>query len=432
MAGDAGIQPTDSPLTPEDFHAARAALVSIWVATLLYMTNVVMRPLLIERALRLAQAIPAEARDRFWYLLLLEQAGHRLTAEEAGELIQAAIERLQRPDQEWLRGYAQRIAGGFLLWGGQAAEAEAITQESLAIFRGHQDTIQTAYSLSMLAHIAMRSGRHSDSLALRYQARELFAAAGHLAALGNSLFNIAELYIDVGDFARACQHFREARQVAASVGDWAGVNSSLSFESIYTARYGDLDAARELRRQAIVIAAERRQEPLLAWSYWEMGEIDRLAGDAEAARRHYEQARPLFASHNVYQGIGYYLRGLADLALDAGDPNEARTRFRQSLAEMSDTWSRAYVMAGLATAALALGEPDEAERELAAAEALQPTSDIRARLAVGWAALALAGGDHERAAELARQALAQPAAWSTVRAEAKRILSLIAEPTAAG
>ena len=113
----------------------------------------------------------------------------------------------------------------------------------------------------------------------------------------------------------------------------------LSRESYEALRYSDLAHARMTRERSLSLARQIGDRSSEAWHIWELGEIERVAGNDTAAQQHYEQAHVLFADMSdratswiMAQSTIFYHRGLGDIAYTRGDPTAAERHFQASLA----------------------------------------------------------------------------------------------------
>jgi tetratricopeptide (TPR) repeat protein len=187
-------------------------------------------------------------------------------------------------------------------------------------------------------------------------------------------WQLADVNFRLGDRPAAFQHLRHMCDDYLQRGRPADAILALSRESYEALRYSDLSHARATRERSLDLARQTGDRFTVAWQVWEMGEIERVAGNYTAARLHYEQAHVLFAdipdrmtSWHVAQSTIFYHHGLGDIAYACGDPAAAEHHFQASLAsarENDHDWSAAYALAGLARAELALQRPDEAREHL--------------------------------------------------------------------
>jgi tetratricopeptide (TPR) repeat protein len=168
-----------------------------------------------------------------------------------------------------------------------------------------------------------------------------------------------------------------------------------------------------------------------------MGELYRLMGRREEARRWYEESRQTFEALDFDAGQSFYHRGVADLALSEGATATAGARFRESYdwaMRVDHPWQQAYALVGLGRTATAAGQSDEARTYFARALRLTYSTGDPGITLRGISAVAqLFGrlGDAARAAELARLVLSHPLSWREARLEMGELLGLSPEESLA-
>jgi tetratricopeptide (TPR) repeat protein len=158
-----------------------------------------------------------------------------------------------------------------------------------------------------------------------------------------------------------------------------------------------------------------------------LGELYRLKGDLEQARILYDRALPQFEKLRDQNGLGYYQRGLGDIALVQGRWDKARQHFQHALDIMAQehrpvkTWTYAYGSAGLGRALVGIGNFSEGRQALqeAICWARERRSwDLVLVPMVGFAALCAATGELEKAVELAAFVIEHPLSWNETKSRA--------------
>jgi tetratricopeptide (TPR) repeat protein len=246
-------------------------------------------------------------------------------------------------------------------------------------------------------------------------------------------WRLAEIHMGLGEVAIALDYFHEMADAFLRAGRVQQAISVMSRESYETARYGDLDDALRLRRRSLALSQQLGDRFTEVWDRWEMGELYRVMGRREEARRWYEESRQTFEALDFDAGQSFYHRGVADLALAEGDTTAAGARFRESYdwaARADHPWQGAYALVGLGRTATAADQPDEAREYLA--------RGLRAGFATGDPGITLRGiaaaaqlferlGDAARAAELAQLVLSHSLSWREARLEVGGLLDLSPE-----
>jgi tetratricopeptide (TPR) repeat protein len=207
----------------------------------------------------------------------------------------------------------------------------------------------------------------------------------------------------------------------------------ISRESYEAVRYSDLEYALRLRERGLALSLESGDRFDEAWDRWEMGEVLRVMGRPEEARRWYEHSRIIFDELDFEVGLSFYYRGLGDLALAGGDAAGAEAHFRKCYEwaeRTSHTWQQIYALVGLGRAATAAGKINEARNIYVRALRLFSSAGDAGLPLRGIAAIAQFYrrlGDAARAAELAQLVLSHSLSWREARLEMGELLGLSPE-----
>lgn len=237
----------------------------------------------------------------------------------------------------------------------------------------------------------------------------------------------------LGEFDASLAYFHEMAGILFSSGRMQLASAGLSRESYEAVRYGDLQHALHLREQSLMLSQQSGEQFNESWDHWELGEIYRVMGNREEARRWYESSGKLFRALDNNSGESFYFRGLGALALADGDAGAAEANFRSAveLAERTNhLWQRAYCLNGLGKAVAITGKTAEAAGHFGQAlRSGYDTGDPGVVLAIfsGIAGFCERCGEHERAQELARIILSHSLSWLETRREAAAILGVGSE-----
>lgn len=172
-------------------------------------------------------------------------------------------------------------------------EAEALAEESLAVWRAEGDAGMTARGLVLLATIRAECDAHDDAVRLVDEAVELAGRGGddHLRAFTISHLARATLY--AGDYVRAQETANEAIPLLRSVGDPDGERSAHELVAFAALSLGDDDLAHTEFVAALELS-ERVGNP--------MGKADNAAGLAAVATRKGDAvtAARILGAHDAY------------------------------------------------------------------------------------------------------------------------------------
>lgn len=299
-------------------------------------------------------------------------------------------------------------------------EARHHLDTAMAIFErwGNQDAMAGAFSDQN--DISTLLGRYDEALGYLDRAQPAAESVGNWGMVWITLLSRREVYLQRGQPELMFPVFEEMLAMSRRVSNFRLECWTLGWDSIYALRYHSTERALFKRQAAMLVADEFGLEYDRAWSALELGDIYRLMGDAEAARRWYGVALSRFEQQHHDMGLAFYRRGLGDLALARGDWAEAETHHRAYLdwAITGDTWSRIYALCGVGRAEMGLGRSDAALGRFREALGLAVSSarrDTESLPVACIAHLAASAGHPALAARLAEVLLASPLTWNETR-----------------
>ncbi|MBK9713118.1 MAG: alpha/beta fold hydrolase [Kouleothrix sp.] len=371
-----------------------------------------------------------------WGVLLAAVYGWTIEGQAGIHELRQLIPHLREQRQPWTLGFALQLLGRLLYMrlpdeapDAVLAEADRHLSEALAIFESCGDERESGNSLRLRGVVRLLQRRLPDASADLQAAQARLEGISDWANAANVSWQLADVHFLLGETRAAFEALRRMSEAYAARGHQTAAINALSRESYEAVRYSTIEHARATRERCLALARQTGDAIAEAWSSWEMGELERVAGDAAAAREWYERAGALFERVRDPFGPLFYQRGLADLAHAAGDFAEARRRFADSAAQIREgahDWAAAYALAGLARVALAQGEAAPAQPALAEALA-KARKNVDAGIALvvlsGIAGLRAALGQHEQAVELAALVAEHPATWHETKAQAAAVLA---------
>jgi tetratricopeptide (TPR) repeat protein len=370
-----------------------------------------------------------------WGILFAYLYGRFVASQKSQLYLRQLIEHYRQEGQLWELACALQMLGGLNLVVSLnsaqkepvLAEAGQCLTEALALFEQLGDQREYSYTLLLIGGYHANLYHWQEAISIWRQAQAKFDQIGDTVSsihwlLGGLLFKI-------GDYEAAFQYYRESSEKYIRQGYKRIAAYALSFESIQALRYSTINHAQQTRKLSLSLSQEVGDHFGEAWSTWEMGEIQRVAGDYDAARLWFERSNKLFQQVNDSNGAVFYHRGLGDIALAEGDEAQAYRFFESSLEHARQgnfIWGEAYALAGMARAALALKNIDAAQKHLSAG--LQSASTIRDSglalvLLAGCAQLYAQRGEIEPAFELSSLVAGHFAAWRETKTQATTLLN---------
>ncbi len=192
-------------------------------------------------------------------------------------------------------------------------------------------------------------------------------AAGDMNGQAMMMTDLADLYYQQGDLARAETMWRQAIQQFRQVGNPDGVASALANVGGAELVQGDLGEARKLLNESIPRYQTVEDKSGVALSLNNLGDLARQQGNLQAAETTYQQAKATAQEIEDKSAIGYVLSGLGDVFTDRGDLAAARKSYEESLAlrdQAGEKQFAAETQVSLARLAVEEGHPAEAEAAL--------------------------------------------------------------------
>ncbi|UCF29470.1 MAG: NACHT domain-containing protein, partial [Chloroflexota bacterium] len=374
-----------------------------------------------------------------WGVLFAYLYGRFVDDQQGQQYLRQLAERFRKLDQQWELALALQMLGGLNLFLSiAAAEKESLLEEAgrslteaLAIFERLGDRREYSYSLLWLGGYFSNRQQYDLAISIWTQAQAQFDEIDD--TLSSIHWLLGEHLFKTGDYEAAFQYYDKVSEQYIQRGQKRIAAYALSFESIQALRYSTIEHARQIREHSLHLSRDVRDTFGEAWSIWEMGEIDRLAGEHESACLNYDRAKEMFTQVKDNNGEIFYLRGMGDLALDSGDEEGAFTLFEQSYllaGEANFIWGAVYSLAGMGRAAVALNKYESAQDHLSEALRLVTTiGDLGLALVVlaSCASLYAGRGENEPAVDLCRLVTGHHAAWKETQTQVKLLLDRLVD-----
>ena len=174
------------------------------------------------------------------------------------------------------------------------------------------------------------------------------------------------------DLLVAREHLAQAISAFRALGDDRLLSYALALSSVtYLGDPESHETALALAEESIELARRTGELPLIAQALNVKGEVARVHGDDEMARRAYEEGRDLAAAAHDESHLGMFLGNLGFLADHRGDYVEARRLTREALRlcwPLGRRMLAAWMLAELAGPEAGLGRPELGARLLGASD----------------------------------------------------------------
>ncbi|MGD2078919.1 MAG: tetratricopeptide repeat protein, partial [Chloroflexota bacterium] len=303
-----------------------------------------------------------------WSLLLAMLYGWAFDQTLAIQWLQRLVKEHRSGGDAWLLAFTLENLGGLMLPsgqgrpGGQAGKADAkrYLAEAASVFEKLGDRREKGYTLKLWG-LLIREGDFSAAKRMLLDAQRDLEIANDPMMVTQIMGFLAEICMMRGEIAEGFAYYQRVRQESARLGHQHFEAGALSWESIWALRLDTVSHARQARQDSLDIAKKAADKSNVAWGTWELGEIERVAGNYDLARDLFEESRLLLDNLEDPYGAIFIERGLGDLAYARGDYKAAQRYFEESLRlakELSHQWSAAYAYFGLGRAMLALSKED--------------------------------------------------------------------------
>ncbi len=157
-------------------------------------------------------------------------------------------------------------------------------------------------------------------------------AAGDMNGEAMMMTDLAGIYYQQGDLARAEKMWRQAVQEFRQIGNPEGVATALSNIGGADLTKGELSEAKKLLEESIPRYQAVEDKSGVALSLNNLGDLSRQQGNLQAAETTYQQAKATAQEIDDKDAIAYVLNGLGDVFTDRGDLAAARKSYEESLA----------------------------------------------------------------------------------------------------
>ncbi len=292
--------------------------------------------------------------------------------------------------------------------------AEALSEESLALYRELEDKPGIALSLYELGNIAWVRSNTASARSLLEEALTLFREVGFKEYAAYSLFSLALLASSQGEYARACTLFEESLALFRELEHKKGIAHTLSqLAQVLFDSQGDQARVRSLLKECLALSREVGFKEGIAAANCLFGLLALGQGDLATAYSQVEESVVLYKEMGHRHGTAESLAVLGKVVAAQGDFAAAQTLYEESLkisGELDEKWV-------IAVCLVRLGEVVAAQRQLAWAAQLWGAADAL-RDAVGVPIPPVELADYERSVSAARVHLGErafAAAWAQGR-----------------
>jgi predicted ATPase/class 3 adenylate cyclase len=261
---------------------------------------------------------------------------------------------------------------------GYLDRAEALCEESLALYRELFDTAGIASSLHLLAAIAWGRGNLALARSQEEESLALFKELGDKRSVASTLVYLGNLIIDQGEYTRARNLLEDHLEMNKELGDTTSIADSLfDLARLCYVSQGDLTQAHTWLEESLALYRELGDKESIAYCLYLGGLLALGEGETALAYSQVEQAVALFKEMRQQHGTTVSLYALAQVVEASGDDARSQSLYEEGIAVARKEGNRqtvAFGLEGLARVVAVQGELSWAARLWGAAETLRETS----------------------------------------------------------
>jgi len=270
--------------------------------------------------------------------------------------------------------------------------------------------------------LARQQGDFVRAQALHEQSLALFRALGNKLGCSRQLNALGEIAQYLGDYTRSIELHEESLSLRYEIGDKEGIAVSLGQLGGIARDRGQYQHARELLEESLKLKRELGDKLLMAHSLDNLGLVAYYLCDYEQAVSLFEEAISLQRELNDRLGISNSLQNLGNVAKDQGDFKRAQLIYQECLGlkkELGDKRGISRVNAAFAEVAFWQGKyplaADLARQSLTLSQELGLKRGVLTSLVLlGF--IAYYQGNYERAASYAEETQALSTEMEALRA----------------
>ena len=324
------------------------------------------------------------ARHAAWYLALAEETEPHLIGSRQAEW----LDRLQqehdnlRAALRWLVEHGPvdhglRLAAAlrrFWRARGYLSEGREQLAALLSLPLADDHNASRAKALHAAGWLAREQGDYAEARALFEESLAIYRTLADPRGVGWALVDLAFLNRYEADYARARTLLEESLTLLQQVGETEGMAAALGNLGLIARDEGDTDTAEAQLQASLALWQELGDRVGIGWTLTALGMVARLDGRQEAARSRLEDALAVWREVGDRQNTANVLGTLAALARDAGEFDSASALLGESLVSLRTVGDRraiAFILEGFASLAAERGEAIRAVTIACAAKAVR-------------------------------------------------------------
>jgi eukaryotic-like serine/threonine-protein kinase len=252
--------------------------------------------------------------------------------------------------------------------GRDLVKARGAAQTAIAKGRAQGRPVLVARTYGFLCQLNVGVGVSSqDKISDCKNAREAAVATGDRNAEAMMLTDLAGLYSQQGNAARAEEMFLMSIKRFREVGNLEGIATTMANLGAVRLTQGDLKEGRKLLEGSLPNYRAVEDKEGVALTLNNLGDLSRQSGNLQAAETNYRQAKQAAEEIENTSAQAYVLNGLGDVFTDRGDLAQARKSYEGALAlrkQVGEKQTVGETQIALARLSIEEGHPADGENTL--------------------------------------------------------------------
>ena len=205
-----------------------------------------------------------------------------------------AVDRLESAGDSEDLAEALWVVGWYHWRRGDLDEGEPLLRGSMAVAERLGDDFHRAQAMHWLGLLLRERGRLAEALAMVEESFRLAKEQGDFGLVHRMYNNVASTLADfASDYGRAEGIVRDGIEMARKAGARHNLGWQLGTLGDVLIELGRLEEADQVQREAVALAEEVADEPLIGMRTQTVGYLRYFRGDLDGARKLYERAGPL-------------------------------------------------------------------------------------------------------------------------------------------
>ncbi len=283
------------------------------------------------------------------------------------------------PAAQRVLALAWGIQGRFRFLQGDADQAQALLQRSLALLNAFPDSRELAFISTLALEGDLNSRGVFDQEALYHTACAIFERLGDHSGLATAHFmHGAALHLGGRPHTQAQALIGQSLSLRRVIGDQWGIGVCLNYLARIAYALGDYQSAGRYAAQSLQTRQELEDQHGLGSSFLSLGQVASALGDYEAAKAHYRQSLQIYKALGNQRRIADCLNSLGYVVLLAGDSAEANRDYQEAFiiaTELGDQRRVAWSLLNLGDVQRSHGDYRQALSLYERGLALQQTED---------------------------------------------------------